>query len=105
MLDYFLKDGELVGIILKKRRRFDRSSYLEAKAKDKNVGPKSFWRSIPSAKLYFFADKILNINLTYLTALGESPKAGAVQKFLEEISPFAEGVGKLTVSIEKPKQE
>lgn len=104
LLDYFLRDGELSGIILKKPRRFDTPAYINAKAKDNKIEPKSFWRPIPSQNLYFFADKILNINLTYLTVSDESPNLGAVEKFLEGIGPLAENVGKLTVSIEKPKQ-
>jgi hypothetical protein len=108
--DYFLKDGELSGIILKKPRRFDRPAYLKAKeeatkqGESKTVDLKIFWRPIPSQHLYFFADKILNINLTYLTASDESTKPDAFEKFLEETSPF-KGVGKLTVEVEKPLPE
>jgi hypothetical protein len=102
--DYFLKDGELSGIFLKKPFRFDRPAYLKAKEdaarEGKKLDLKIFWRQIPSQHLYFFADKILNINLTYLTASGESTNPEAFQKFLEETSPF-KGVGKLTVEVEK----
>lgn len=126
LLDYFLKDGELSGIILDKPRRFDRPAYLKAKEeltkisttgvqpspietladpKSTRIDPKHFWRTIPSQNLYFFADKMININLTYSTPPGETPDPSAVEEYLERIR-IAEDIGKLTVSIEKrPKTE
>jgi hypothetical protein len=101
---HFLKGAELSGIILAKPRRFDRAAYLKAKEEGKKPEPKEYWRAIPSQNLYFFADKILNINLSYLTVSGKISDASAVQRFLaEEISP--EGIGRLTVSVQKAKQD
>jgi hypothetical protein len=85
LVDYFLKDGELSGIILQNPRRFDRPRYIKAKeeaekkAEAKPVEPKDYWRKIPSESLYFFADKILNINLTYLNP--KSVKTFLAQEF------------------------
>jgi hypothetical protein len=105
--DYFLKDGELSGIILKKPFRFDRPAYLKAREdaakqdEPKKVDLKVFWRSIPSQHLYFFADKILNLNLTYLTTSEEGTNPAAFKKFLEETNTFKD-VGKITIKVEKP---
>jgi len=97
---YFLKDGELSGIILQKPRRFNRDLYLKAKDEGKKPEKKDYWTPIPSQHLYFFTDKILNMNLSYLTASGKIADSASVEKFLEaEFSPLAEDLGKLTVSV------
>jgi hypothetical protein len=59
------KDGKLSGIILTDPRRFDRRTYLLAKDAGQKPKPDDYWREIPSAKLYFFADRISNLNLNY----------------------------------------
>lgn len=97
---YFLKDGELSGIILQNPRRFDRESYVKAKGSDKQPVPKDYWKPIPSKNLYFFSDKIVNINLTYLTSLGHPADPDAMKQFLEnEIRPS--GDTKLKIEIRK----
>lgn len=98
---FFLKDGDLSGIILHEPQRFDRASYLKAKEEGKNPDKNAYWVSIPSQHLYFFAEKILNMNLSYVTISGAASPA-AVQKFLsEELSPLAERLGKINVTIVK----
>jgi hypothetical protein len=97
---YFLKDGELSGIILQKPRRFNRALYLKARDEGKKHETKDYWTPIPSQHLYFFADKIVNMNLTYITVSGKIADAAAVEKFLaEEFSPLAKDLGKLSVSV------
>jgi hypothetical protein len=103
--EYFLKDGELSGLILRKPQRFDKKAYDKAKEQDKKPEPKEYWRPIPSQNLYFFADKILNMNLTYLTASGAITDPSAVQKFLSDEIPLAQDAVKLTISVPKIEQE
>lgn len=103
LLDYFLKDGELSGIILKTPRRFDRVAYLKEKEAGNKPEAKDYWRSIPSKNLYFLADKIVNMNLTYLTPSEQIQDLEAVQKFLMET--LRKEVGKLTLSVERPGSE
>lgn len=85
--DYFLNlDGMLCGLILTEPRRFDRRAYLRDKETDTKKNLEAYWREIPSAKLYMFADKIANINLNYepevpttravIDLLGKLGKAG-----------------------------
>jgi len=59
------KDGKLSGIILTDPLRFDRRAYLLAKDAGQKPKADDYWREIPSAKLYFFADRISNLNLSY----------------------------------------
>jgi hypothetical protein len=97
---YFLKDGELSGIILQKPRRFNRHDYLKAKGEGTNPEKKDYWVPIPSQNLYFFSEKIVNMNLSYVTVAGQAASAEAVEKFLaEEFSPLTESLGKLKVSV------
>ncbi len=79
---YFLKDGELSGIILDKPRRFNRALFHKAKDEGKMPEKKDYWISIPSKHMYFFVDKILNMNLTYITTSTEITDSTAVEKFL-----------------------
>lgn len=98
---YFLKDGELSGIILQEPKRFDSAPYLKAKEEGKNPDKHTYWVPIPSQHLYFFAEKILNMNLSYVTAGGTASPV-AVQKFLsEELSSVAQRLGKINVTIVK----
>jgi hypothetical protein len=97
---YFMKEGELSGIILQKPRRFDRDPYLRAKSEGAKPEKKDYWISIPSQHLYFFADKIVNMNLSYVTVAGTVASSAAVEKFLaEEFSPLTKSLGKLRVSV------
>ncbi len=102
---YFLKEGELSGIILQKPRRFNRDAYLKAKGDGTNPEKKDYWVSIPSQHLYFFADKIVHMNLSYVTVAGKMASPAAVEKFLaEEFSPLTESLGKLSVSVVGQKE-
>jgi hypothetical protein len=58
------KEGQLAGVIITEAKRYARDAYLKDKEKG-SVKKKDYWRPIPGAKLYIFADKILNLNLTY----------------------------------------
>ena len=59
---YFVQGGRLTGIFLREPKRFDREPYLKAKSEGLNPDKEKFWRPIPSENLYFFADKIYNLN-------------------------------------------
>jgi hypothetical protein len=97
--EYFLSEGELSGIIIKQPRRFNRDHYLEAKESGEKLPRKEdYWVPIPSQHLYFFADKIVNLNLSYVT---EKASPQAVEKFLAEELPFTQELGKLSVSVEE----
>jgi hypothetical protein len=103
---YFLKEGELSGIILRKPRRFSRAPYLKAKEEGKNPEKKDYWVPIPSQQMYFFAEKIVNMNLSYVTVSGRVISTSAVEKFLaDELSPQMKALGKLTVSVVGRKGE
>jgi hypothetical protein len=88
---YFLDTGgRLSGLILTDTLRFDRRTYLRDKDSGRGPDALGYWKEIPGAKLYIFADKILNLNLNY-----ESPEPSAeiVEEFLRKylataIPPF-----------------
>ena len=88
---YFLDGvGRLSGLILTDTLRFDRRSYLRDKDAGRVPDARGYWKEIPGAKFYLFADKILNLNLNY-----ESPEPSAqiVEEFLRKylataIPPF-----------------
>ncbi len=89
--EYFLDTGgRLSGLILTDTLRFDRRTYLQDKDSGRGPDVRGYWKEIPGAKLYLFADKILNLNLNY-----ESPEPSAeiVEEFLRKylataIPPF-----------------
>jgi len=103
--EYFLQDGKLTGIILHKPRRFERQLYLEAKKdaqKASTAAPdrKQYWVTIPSENLYFFPDKIVNMNLTYLSPPGATADLQVLQDLLKEVlSRSTLDLDRLTVSI------
>ena len=103
--DYFLKEGELSGLILREPRRFDRKAYEKAKDEGKKPEPNEYWRQIPSQNLYFFADKILNMNLSYVTASRAISNPNAVENFIAGEIPLPQDVVKLTISVPKSTQE
>jgi hypothetical protein len=83
---YFIdRDGMLSGLILTEPRRFDRRTYLQDKDQGKDQGkkpdPNVYWKGIPSAKLYMFANKITNINLNYEPTI---PSQMAVSELVKE---------------------
>jgi len=82
------KDGNLSGLFLVRPKRFDRPALLKEREKwGSNRSAAQFWRPIPSAKIYLFGDKIINLNLNY-----ESPRPTRelVEKFLARLQskPF-----------------
>jgi hypothetical protein len=81
---YFLKDGELSGIFISDPKRFNREKYLKDKEDGQNPQKENYWVPILSNHLYFFAEKILNINLTYVDLSGTVKDATAVEKFLTQ---------------------
>jgi hypothetical protein len=95
--DHFLSGGELSGIILQEPRRFDRKSYLEKKETGAKPDKEEYWVPIPSELMYFFADKIFNLNLTYLDLSGRVPDTRNVERYLESL--FGKKTGKLSVSV------
>jgi hypothetical protein len=64
--DYFLEGQRPSGIILSSPQRFNRTGYINDKEAGKNPDKTKYWSAIPSSNLYSFADKILNLNLTYV---------------------------------------
>lgn len=101
---YFLKDGQLSGIILRSPRRFDRQPYLKAKEAGSKPNKDDYWIKIPSRNLIFLADKIFNMNVSFVPAPAEIEDSASVENFLaDEFSPLEKSLGKLTVSIEKEK--
>lgn len=95
--DHFLSGGELSGIILQEPRRFDRKSYLEDKASGAKPDKEKYWVSIPSKLMYFFADKILNVNLTYLDLSGKAADTRNVEKYLQV--QLGKKTGEISVSV------
>ena len=90
---HFVSDGKLTGIFLNNPRRFDRELYLAHRAEwEKAGGPKpdkpdkeKYWRTIPSENLYFFADKIFNMNLNFKSSAGQVADVEGVRKLIIEI--------------------
>jgi hypothetical protein len=73
--------GKLTGLILTEAQRFDRRKYLQDWEADRQLKSSDYWREIPGAKLYMFADKIVNLNLNYESA---EPSEDAFEKFIRE---------------------
>ena len=70
----------------------DREHVWPRRSDDESRGPdpRGYWKEIPGAKLYIFADKILNLNLNYESP---EPSAQVVEEFLRKylataIPPF-----------------
>jgi hypothetical protein len=91
------KEGQLAGIIVTDAKRYDRQAYLKEKEKSTSgVNKNEYWRSIPGAKLYLFADKILNLNLSYE---GPQPSLSLMAALLSRLL-------KQTIAVEmKPSSE
>jgi hypothetical protein len=68
VLNFFLdKDGELSGIFLKFPSRFDRKSFLKDVEQGVAADTESYWKRIPSNNLYIPNEKIVNLNVRYLS--------------------------------------
>jgi hypothetical protein len=72
-------DGRLTGVILTDAVRFDRRSFLQDKDAMRTTETEAYWKEVPGDKLYVFADKIVDLNLSY-----ESPEPPdeVLEKFL-----------------------
>lgn len=96
------KDGNLSGLFLATPQRFDRRAYpREQDAWGSTRSAASFWRQIPSAKLYLLADKIVNLNLNYQPPLDTTDSEDIVKKFV-----YGKGIPKnvrFTITITAPK--
>jgi len=98
---HFLRDGQLTGIILTKPKRFDRERYVRAREDGPKPNTDDYWTKIPSTSLYFFADKIFNMNLTYVTESGTPVDPSAVQKLVQsELGSSIKGLGNVNVTIQ-----
>jgi hypothetical protein len=79
--------GKLTGLILTEAKRFDRRTYLDdsqsenAEQVNAALNTENYWREIPGAKMYLFADQIVNLNLHYDSP---EPAEDALLKFLRE---------------------
>jgi hypothetical protein len=89
---HFISDGRLTGIFLTNPRRFNREPYVrdcEAWEKSDNKtkqkpDKENYWQVIPSKNLYFFADKIFNMNLNFKAPAGQVADYEAIRKLLAE---------------------
>jgi hypothetical protein len=72
-------DGKLTGVILTEAVRFDRRSFLQDKDAMRSAETEAYWKEVPGDKLYVFADKIVDLNLSY-----ESPEPSdqVLERFL-----------------------
>lgn len=93
---YFLKnDGSLSGLIVVEPFRYDRRAYLRDREAMVIRPKEDYWRPIPSANLYFFAEKIVNLNLNYRSP---EPTPELVSKALSEI--LGRKIENLQISVE-----
>jgi hypothetical protein len=106
VVSHFIRDGALTGIFITDPKRYNRDLYLKDREALEKEGKKpdkdAYWQKIPSQNLYFFADKIFNMNLTY------HPPAGivndAVRRLLTEI--VESGLPKnITITQAKPAEK
>lgn len=106
---YFAKDdGTLSGIFLREPKRYNRELYMkdrealekEGKKPDKNA----YWQPIPSENLYFFADKIFNMNLNFKPPAGKVADREAIRKLLIEVLGHSFNPKNVTITQEKPPQ-
>jgi hypothetical protein len=103
---HFVKDGRLTGIFLTEPKRYNRDRYLrdrEAMRKDGEKPDKeTYWQKIPSENLYFFADKIFNMNLTYRPPAGKVADEEALRKLIMELMGSALATRNITITQVKP---
>lgn len=78
------KDGNLSGLFLRDPQRFDRGRYLKDRDSWGTTRPVStYWRPIPSAKLYLVGSQIINLNLNYEPPSVSDVSVAAIEKYLE----------------------
>jgi hypothetical protein len=103
---HFVKDGALTGIFLAEPRRFSRERYVKDRDTNEKTGiekphKNEYWQEIPSQNLYFFADKIFNMNLNYRAPAGRIG-AEAVRKLLVKVLGTSSERTNITVTQEEP---
>jgi hypothetical protein len=105
---HFVRDGTLVGIFLRDPKRYKRDLYLKDRdglGKDgKKPDKGTYWQEIPSQSLYFFADKIFNMNLTYKPPAGKVANEEALRKLVIEIMGPSLSTKNITITQVKPPQ-
>jgi len=103
---HFVKDGRLTGIFLTEPKRYNRDRYLRDREEMRKDGEKpdkdTYWQKIPSENLYFFADKIFNMNLTYRPPAGKVADEEALRKLLMELMGSALATRNITITQVKP---
>lgn len=72
-------DGKLTGVILTEAVRFDRRSFLQDKDALRSAETEAYWKEVPGDKLYVFADKIVDLNLSYES---DEPPDEVLERFL-----------------------
>jgi hypothetical protein len=97
---YFLKDGQLSGIFLRDPKRFDRHSYLNERAAGRDPQVNDYWKSIPSENLYFFVEKIINMNLSYKPPLGTLVDSATILRILADLVGQSFDPKKVTITRE-----
>jgi hypothetical protein len=94
--DYFLDtEGKLSGIFLVETYRFDRQGYLQAKSTGRTRPTEDYWKKIPGAKLYIFADRITTLNISY-------EPAAALPEFIREVLEKLDIPARVTVEDTSP---
>lgn len=105
---HFVRDGTLFGIFLKDPKRYNRDLYIKDREALEKEGKKpdkgAYWQEIPSQSLYFFADKIFNMNLTYKPPAGKVADEEAVRKLVIEIMGPSLSTKNITITQVKPPQ-
>jgi hypothetical protein len=106
---HFAKDdGTLSGIFLREPKRYNRELYMkdrEALEKEgTNPDKNAYWQPIPSENLYFFADKIFNMNLNFKPPAGRVADREAIRKLLIEVIGHSFNPKNVTITQEKPPQ-
>jgi hypothetical protein len=102
---YAARNGQLTGIFLRNPKRFDRDSYLKAKTAGKTADKREYWQPIPSQHMYFFVDKIVNINLSYMTPTGPVVDDAALIKLVGQLFSHLIDQKKITITQEKKPSE
>jgi hypothetical protein len=105
---HFVKDGTLTGIFVTEPKRYNRDRYVKDREALEKEGKKpdkdAYWQKIPSENLYFFADKIFNMNLTYRPPAGKVADDEAVRKLVIEIMGPSLSAKNITITQAKPPQ-
>ena len=106
---HFIKDGSLTGIFLTAPKRFNHDRYVRDREALDKEGKKpdklSYWQPIPSENLYFFGDKIFNMNLTYKPPAGKIVVDDAVRRLILEIVGSALPKNVTITQAKNPEQE